>query len=398
MTNFVHQLKRVKARHIIEAWKLPVAALIAPIYKFYTKSQWIICEDANEARDNGYWIFKYLREYQPEQKCVYAIKKSSPDYEKVASLGKTVEFGSLAHWIIYFAAEKKISSQKAGNPNAALFYFLEVYGFLRDKRVFLQHGVIKDDLKWLYYDATKFSRFICGAYPEYEFVKGKFGYPEKNVRYTGLCRFDGLHDFQVDNRLILIMPTWREWIADEDKRLIEFEGTTDITKTNYFLNWVGFLSDERLKSISERYGVKFVFFPHRNMQKYLDYFPKLGEYVQIVGAREYDVQDLLRRAALMITDYSSVFFDFIYMKKPLIFYQFDYNMFREHQYSEGYFNYKDNPFAQSFCESEGVFQEIEKFILNNYNISEEYIRAHAQYFPLFDNKNCKRVYETIKEL
>ena len=28
----------------------------------------------------------------------------------------------------------------------------------------------------------------------------------------------------------------------------------------------------------------------------------------------------------MVTDYSSVFFDFAYMKKPIVFYQFDENI------------------------------------------------------------------------
>ena len=35
--------------------------------------------------------------------------------------------------------------------------------------------------------------------------------------------------------------------------------------------------------------------------------------------REYDVQDLLMRCSLLITDYSSVFFDAGYMEKPVIY-------------------------------------------------------------------------------
>ena len=38
---------------------------------------WLICEDYNEARDNGYWLFKYIREQQPQQDVVYAINKKS---------------------------------------------------------------------------------------------------------------------------------------------------------------------------------------------------------------------------------------------------------------------------------------------------------------------------------
>lgn len=399
MASFLYQLRRVKIKDLLQAWKLPVALLCVPFYRLKHNDLWIVCEDSNEARDNGYWFFKYVRERHPEQDCVYAIHNTSPDYKKVAELGATVEFGSLQHWILYLASRKKISSQKAGNPNAAIFYFLEVYGIIKDKRVFLQHGVIKDDLKWLYYDVTKMDRFICGAYPEYRFVEKTYGYPHGHVCYTGLCRFDGWHEkVEIEKKMILIMPTWREWIADEDYRLVEFEGTTEIPKTNYFRTWVSFLSSSELERIARDYNVQFVFYPHRNMQKYMEYFPKGNKHVKVLSAKDYDIQDLLRNASMMITDYSSVFFDMLYMKKPVIYYQFDYDKFRKGQYGEGYFDYRDNPFGKSYKNADQVIAATENYIRDNFNVSKEYLKAHADYFQLYDTDNCKRVYEVTREL
>ena len=398
MKHFFYQLKRVKLDEIVQIWKLPIALLCAFLYRIFHKDLWIVCEDKNEARDNGYWFFKYVREHHPEQECVYAILNTSPDYEKVSRLGQTVQYGSLMHWILYFASTKKISSQKAGNPNAAIFYFLEVYGLWRDKRVFLQHGVIINDLKWLYFNVTKVDRFICGAYPEYEFIKNTFGYPSGHVVYTGLCRFDGLHDKMENHKLVLIMPTWREWIADEDARLKAYEGTTVIPETNYFKSWNDFLQDERLEVMAQQYGVKFIFFPHRNMQKYMNYFPKSNSYLEVADANRYDVQELMKKASMMITDYSSVFFDMIYMKKPVIFYQFDYERFRKGQYEEGYFNYRDNPFGKSCTAKKEVFVELEKIIVNNFEVNNIFLTAHNNYFPLFDRMNCQRNFDTVYNL
>ena len=101
---------------------------------------------------------------------------------------------------------------------------------------------------------------------------------------------------------------------------------------------------------------------------------------------------------MMITDYSSVFFDMLYMKKPVVFYQFDYERFRNYQYGEGYFNYKDNPFGKSCETKELVFNEIEKYIRLNFNVTKEYLNSHKEYFKLYDVENCKRVYETVKKL
>ena len=398
MANFIYQLKRVKWKDVKEAWKLPVSIICAPFYKLKHNNLWIICEDPNEARDNGYWLFKYIVKEHPKQDVVYAIKKGSPDYNKVHDLGRTVEFGSLRHWILYLVASKKISSQKAGNPNAAIFYFLEVYGLLKDKRVFLQHGIIINDLKWLYYNVTKMNRFICGAFPEYKFIQQTFGYPKKNVVYTGLCRFDGLHDATYKSNFVLIMPTWREWIADEDYRLKLYEGTTNIKETNYFKKWRELIENPEIERLSNKYGIKFVFFPHRNMQRYLNYFPETNEYLEVADANKYDVQGLLKMSSMMVTDYSSVFMDMIYMKKPIVFYQFDYEKFRQGQYGEGYFDYRDNPFGRSFRQLSSVFEEIEVIIKNNYDVSNDYLSAHREFFPLFDTNNCKRIYEVTEKL
>lgn len=398
LSRFIEKLRRVKLRELLGMWKLPVALVCAPFYRLKHKDLWIICEDAGEARDNGYWLFKYIRQEHKEQDIVYAINLDSPDIDKVRALGRVVKYSSLAHYIMYLASTKKISSQKAGNPNAALFYFLEVYGILKSQRVFLQHGVIKDNLLWLHYDVTKMQRFICGAYPEYQYVDSTYGYPKGHICYTGLCRFDGLHDFKVKDKSILVMPTWREWIADEDYRLAEYEGTTVIEKTNYFVKWLEFLNSPRLKELSDKYGVHFVFYPHRNMQKYMEHFPKSNDYVEILDAKSQDVQKLLKSSAMMITDYSSVFFDMLYMKKPVIYYQFDYEQFRKGQYEEGYFHYDDNPFGKSFRSLDQVFDQLDEIIASDFKVSDAYLEAHKDYFRLYDSDNCKRVYEVVKDL
>ena len=98
----------------------------------------------------------------------------------------------------------------------------------------------------------------------------------------------------------------------------------------------------------------------------------------------------------MITDYSSVFFDFAYMCKPVIFYQFDEKEFREKQYAEGYFDYHKTPLGKctdNLQEMLSLLQnEIENGMTGN---GEEEIK---KIFPLWDTENCKRNYEAIREI
>ena len=58
------------------------AAPISAFFKMHHKHLWLICEDGTMARDNGYWLFKYIREHHQETDAAFAITKQSPDIEK----------------------------------------------------------------------------------------------------------------------------------------------------------------------------------------------------------------------------------------------------------------------------------------------------------------------------
>lgn len=380
-------MKYVTFRDILALFQFFLVLPIALIAKLFVHDFWLICEDRMEARDNGYWLFKYIRENHPEQKIAYAIDRNSVDYAKVKSLGKVIQYGSWAHWFWYLTAKKNISSQKGGKPNAAVCYLFEVkIPIWRNKRYFLQHGITKDLASWLFYQNTKMSLFCCGAKQEYEFVEKNFGYPIGFVQYLGFARFDQLHHFEMDSDLILVMPTWREWIARDMKQ------KEDFIETEYFQKWNEFLNSAELASLLQKYQKKLLFFPHRNMQKFLNFFTTTCERIEIAGSEKYDIQEILKKSALMITDYSSVFFDFAYMKKPVLFYQFDEAEFRKRQYQEGYFNYHENLLGAWSGSLQELFVLLEKQMKKDFPQNDHV----TDFFELYDCKNCQRNYQAIQ--
>lgn len=380
-----------------DIFHLFVAALVFPfaiVAKIFIRDFWLICEEENEARDNGYWLFKWMRENKPEQKAAYAINKKSSDYGKVKDLGKVIGYGSISHWFWYIVADKNISSQKGGKPNAAVCYLFEVVlGLRRKNRVFLQHGVIVNQLDWLFYKNTYIRLFITSALQEHDYIVDKFGYPNGYVQLCGLARFDNLHtDVDVNKDLILVMPSWRNWLGREakDNRGSEF------TDTEYYKRWHEFLSSERLDKMLEKYGKKMIFYPHRHMQKFLPHFAASSKNIVTADWKNYDIQDLLKRSALMITDYSSVFFDFSYMKKPVIFYQFDEAEFRAKQYGAGYFDYKNTALGK-WTDNVGDLLDVleERLSGGDMSIGEDTIR---RFFAVYDDKNSERNYSAIKKI
>lgn len=384
-------LNMIKFNYILHFF---LSALIFPfaiIFKVFLRNYWLVCEEKYEARDNGYHFYKWVRKNRPKQKIIYAINKKSPDYQNVKDLGKVISYGTISHWFWYIVADKNISSQKGGKPNPAVCYFYEVILKLRKKnRVFLQHGVIKDDLPWLYYKNTNIRLFITSAKQEQEYIESKFGYPKGYVKMDGLARFDNLHNIEIEKDLILVMPTWREWLASD----LYNTKSMDFSQTTYCKYWNEFLNSKELDALLKKYGKKMIFYPHRNMQKFISFFSTASENITIADWKEYDIQDLLKKSALMITDYSSVFFDFAYMRKPIIFYQFDEAEFRSRQYAQGYFDYKNTILGDWTDNLNDLISVLEKHITSEKDcLKEEEIKT---IFPNWDTNNCQRTYDDIK--
>ncbi len=148
----------------------------------------------------------------------------------------------------------------------------------------------------------------------------------------------------------------------------------------------------------KRYNLQFIFFPHKAMQQFIGSFSTKSPNVIIADWHKYDVQTLLIKSALCITDYSSIAMDFAYMEKPLIYYQFDYEKFRNGHYHEGYFSYENDGFGHICKTEDEIVSLLDKYIQNGFLMEEEYLNRVHSFFTLHDNKNCERTYEEIKKL
>ena len=155
---------------------------------------WLVCERGNDARDNGYWFYRYLKEEHPEINARYVIETESADRAKIEALGGMVPRGSFSHYLAYYCADFLVGTHvQPCAPDLILFYHLAGKGIrARGKQVFLQHGIIKDEMEWLHRKNMYMDLFVCGAKPEYEYIRDTFGYPEHVPQYVGLARFDNL--------------------------------------------------------------------------------------------------------------------------------------------------------------------------------------------------------------
>lgn len=389
------KLKRVRAADIGHLFLFLLALLPAAVLRRRRPHIWLVCETADEARDNGYRFFRFLRAERPDTDAVYAIRRGAPDAAAVTPLGETVEYGSLRHWIYYLAAEVNISSQKNGKPNAAVCYLLEVtLRILKNKRVFLQHGVTKDDLPFLHYDRARLAMFSCAAGPEYEFVRDTFGYPEGVVRHVGLCRFDALHGLTPDASLVLIVPTWRMWL----QRGHGEAGRRAFLESDYYRSWSGLINSPEFDALLEKYGKRAVFCLHRNMGEYETALSSASDRITVLRWQDADIPALLRQAGTLITDFSSVYMDFAYMHKPVVYYQFDREAFRAGHLPDGYFDYERDGFGPVCADARSLLRETAAVFGRGCVTAAEYISRAERFYTLHDDKNCLRTFDAINDI
>lgn len=379
-------------RYIRYLKELVLYIVTLPASLFYNRNRevFLVSERGTDARDNGYHFFKYLKEKHPELEVYYVINRASPDYKKVVELGDVIQWKSFKHRFLFIGAKYKISTHIMGySPDIDFYNKLNEFFPLVGKKIFLQHGIIKDDLPQLYQEKTKVDLFVCGAQPEYDFIKSTFHYKNGEVRYTGLARYDALNDYYTQKQ-ILIMPTWRMW----------FNNKTDenISRSTYVKVWNDLLSSQRLLCELRKNNITLIFYPHYEMQKHIDLFKCNDDSIIIADFASYDVQDLLKKSKLLITDYSSVFFDFAYMGKPCLYFQFDREHFEKNHYKKGYFDYDKDGFGKVVCETDALIDEIIRIVEDDFHMDMKYKNNVNRFFRIRDNNNCERIFTEIRRL
>ena len=176
------------------------------------------------------------------------------------------------------------------------------------------------------------------------------------------------------------MPSWRNYIKNED----------DLINSEYFKRWNSLINNEEFIEYAKQKGYEIIFKPHLNLYKYIDLFDA-NEYVTVDHVKKY--QEIFNESALLITDYSSIFFDFAYIKKPLIFYQYanDYHFDSEN----GYFDYESMGFGEVIRDEDKMVSKIKYYLDNKCVMEDEYKKRVDYFFKHTDKNNCKRTYDWI---
>ena len=181
------------------------------------------------------------------------------------------------------------------------------------------------------------------------------------------------------------MPSWRRYLTNKSKKYI--------SNTEYFKRFNSLINNEEIIKVAKENNYEIIFKPHPNVYEFIELFDR-NDYVKIDYNTKY--QTLFNNGSLLITDYSSIAFDFAYLYKPMIYYQYkdDYHFDVE----TGYFKYEEVGFGEICKEETELTDLIIEYIKNDCKLKSKYEKRIKDFFLFTDRNNCKRVYDKIKEI
>lgn len=402
----LRKLASIKARRQKLADEATVVWANSPAAKSKYRNAWVVMDRVDKADDNGEHLYRYIARERPEINAWFLLQRDSSDWDRLSNEGfRLVEYGSKEAVGLCMSAEFQISSDATQGVQYPLPK--NRFGGTDAKIVFLQHGVIKDDLsRWL--NSKDLSMFVTSTKSEYDSIAGDlspYKFTSKETKLTGLPRFDSLMEkrnlvSKPERRTILVMPTWRQDLRDdlneaktvEDKRLI-------LESSDFGLNWFGLLRDNRFKQFCDQNELQVVFVPHPAMNSLVELL-EIPSYIDIFDSQTSSLQDKLAVAAVTVTDYSSIAFDAAIVGSPVLYFQFDADSIfsGSHSYRRGYYDYTQDGFGPIAIDSEALLGCLKALANKGFDRDELYERRVMDTFEFIDSNNCRRVVEAINEL
>lgn len=368
------------------------------------RGAWAFMDRADLAGDNAEHMYRWMRENHPEVRSHFILRADSPDFERLRTEGfDLVAYGTLAHQVLLNQCAEYLSSH-AGIDVTRPRNDRLVTAKRRHRFTFLQHGVIHNDLS-LWLNRQSIDVFVTSTRDEYRAIAGDdspYVFTDREVVLAGLPRFDRLRDLASqrpwDGRdLIVFAPTWRNSLFLPPERpgasRLPREG---FEQTDYVRSIVDVLSDDRLLKTVRDNGWRIVFLPHPNVGAH---FPThlLPSDIELASYAGNDIQDLLTRARVFLTDYSSVAFDAALADAAVVYLQHDRgSMFGvDHTLHPGYFDFDTHGFGPVSEDSDAAVEHVVAAAVSGRQ--EPYRDRVRSTFAYWDGGSSQRVYEALTQ-
>ena len=284
--------------------------------------------------DNPRYLFEYLRDNDDftDYRFVWAFRR-----KRVVQGAEVVKFNSLTYYYLLSKAKYWVFNAKMapyyqkkeeqiylqtwhGTPLKRLGHDLLDNGktYYRSQLSYKQmlKGYDEDSCQWDYLISPNSfsSRAFASAFKINQEKMLEVGYPRVdflvNADSNKCIELKRRYGLPLDKKVVLYAPTWRD--DSFGIRGYRFELAVD------FYKWKNQLGDDTV----------ILFKPHYLISNVYQVPNDLSDFVYLMAASA-DINDAYLMSDVLITDYSSVFFDYANLNRPIYFYMYDFEQYEQ---------------------------------------------------------------------
>ena len=361
---------------------------------------WLYYDFYTVEKDNGYFQFVNDLKHDDGVERYYVLTHEYENLDDVFTPEQQkhlVKFDSQQHRLLFLCAERVFTAYYGLAPinpfdSAKQKYLYE--DLIRFRTIYLQHGVLHAALRLQNSEERSQAEEIVVSSP-FEVVNytQNYAYGFENLITTGMARYDHIDkNHQATNR-ILFAPSWRKYLTTEIKSSNWEANTEKIQKSDYYKNFLEFLSDKRLHKCLEEHEIYLDIKLHPIIASLTDLFDIDCEYVNMING-DVDVADY----KAFVTDFSSFVFDFAYLGRPIMYFVPDYPQFKS-----GMNHYRDldlpfdEAFGHMFTDPQQAAECLCSIVENDFVPEEIYAERMAKFYFEFDGNCAENLYQFVVE-
>jgi CDP-glycerol glycerophosphotransferase len=346
--------------------------------------------------DNPRAIYEYMKEHYPEYKLYWSVDPRFIDNFK--DKGVNIVPRLSIKWLLIMASAKywvSNSRMPLWIPKPKHTVYLQTWHGTPLKKlaadmddVFMpgtnienyKRNFLKESANWDYLiSPNPYSTKIFRRAFAFKKEMIESGYPRNDFLYNANNEKDILalkkkYQIPTDKKVILYAPTWRD---DQyfEKGKYKFDLKLD------------------LKQMQEQLGDQYIVLLrlHYLIANHID----VSEYKGFAFdfSHHEDIRELYMVSDLLITDYSSVFFDYANLKRPMIFFVYDIEDYRD-RLRGFYFDFEEKAPGPLVKTTEEVIEEINK-LEKNKRLPKNFDEFYETFCSWEDGNATKRVVETV---
>lgn len=359
---------------------------------------WLYHDCHGVEKNNAYYQFIHDIKMDDGIDRYYVVNDDLKKVEHLFSnteLRNVIRFKSKKHKLLFLSAERIITAyvettnwQPFGKK--AMRYYQDI---THAKVTYLQHGVLHAHQPWKYsMDRLLIDSEVVSTDFEIQNLCKNYCFNQNDLIPAGMPRYDYLNENEKSDRRILLAPSWRKYLVRQ-KKDGQWLGIQNVfAKSLFFKELSTLLNSAELTSLLEEHDYILELKLHPILSElYRDYFRFDSRRIQLAPE---SVNESKYR--IFITDFSSYRFDFVYLKRTIMYFFPDYELF-----NSGMCDYRetdlplDGTFGNITTTANEAVSELRSILERGGNPEEKYRKQMDGFFLYNDNSQCDRIYDAL---